>query len=112
MVGGPGCLKRFATGWVALTVALTTTTADVFTLDTNQSSLTVSGTVQGAAIAQQAPGSLTTKYGGTLQVTQTGDTIQFGGPSLITALASGNWQPLTNGSAGLAPANYGASISL
>ena len=55
---------------------------------------------------------MTTKYGGTLQATQTGNTIQFTGLSLITALNSGNWQPLTNGSAGLAPANYGASISL
>ena len=112
VVGGCGCLKLFATGWVVLTVALTSVAADVFTLDTNQSSLTVSGTVQGAAIAQQAPGSLTTKYGGTLQATQTGNTIQFTDQSLITALNSGNWQPLTNGSAGLAPANYGASVSL
>jgi hypothetical protein len=112
VVGGCGCLKLFATGWVVLTVALTSAAADVFTLDTNQSSLTVSGTVQGAAIAQQAPGSLTTKYAGTLQATQTGNTIQFPGLSLITALNSGNWQPLADGSAGLAPANYGASISL
>jgi hypothetical protein len=105
-------LKLFAAGWAALTFTLAPAAAVVFTLDTNRSSLTVSGTVQGAAIAQQGPGSLTTKYGGALQATQTGNTIQISGQSLITALNSGNWQPLTNGSAGLSPANYGASVSL
>jgi hypothetical protein len=112
MVASCGFLKQFAAGWVALTVALSPAVAGVFTLDTNQSWLTVAGTVQGAAITQQAPGSLTTKYGGTLQATQTGNTIQFADQSLITALNNGNWQPLTNGNAGFAAANYGASVSL
>jgi hypothetical protein len=86
--------------------------ADVFTLDTNQSSLTISGTVQGASLAQQGAGSLTTHYGGAIEVTQTASSIQFPGQSLIAAMNSGNWQPLADGSAGVAPANYGAAVNL
>jgi hypothetical protein len=93
-------------------VALAPAMADVFTLDTNLSSLTISGTVQGASLVQQGAGSLTTQYGGTIEATQTASSIQFPGQSLIAAMNSGNWQPLDDGSAGLAAANYGASVNL
>lgn len=102
----------FVVGLFTLTAGLTPVVADVFTIDTNQSSLTVTGSVQGASFAQQGPGSLTTKYGGTIQAVQTANTIQFTGLSAITAHNSGSWQPLTNGVAGSAPANYGATASL
>jgi hypothetical protein len=68
--------------------------------------------VQGANLAQQGAGSLTTHYGGVIQATQTASSIQLPGQSSIEAMNTGNWQPLADGSAGLAPANYGASISL
>jgi hypothetical protein len=55
---------------------------------------------------------LTTQYGGTIEATQTASSIQFPGQSLIAAMNSGNWQPLDDGSAGLAAANYGASVNL
>ena len=105
-------MNLFAAGGLALGLALAPATVDVFTLDTNQSSLTISGTVQGANLAQQGAGSLTTHYGGAIQVTQTASFIQFPGQSSIAAMNTGNWQPLADGSAGLAPANYGATVNL
>jgi hypothetical protein len=110
--GGQCRLNLFAAGGLALGLALAPAMADVFTLDTNQSSLTISGTVQGASLAQQGAGSLTTHYGGAIEVTQTASSIQFPGQSLIAAMNSGNWQPLADGSAGVAPANYGAAVNL
>jgi hypothetical protein len=110
--GGQCRLNLIAAGGLALGVALAPAMADVFTLDTNQSSLTISGTVEGASLVQQGAGSLTTQYGGTIEATQTASSIQFPGQSLIAAMDTGNWQPLADGSAGLAPANYGAAASL
>src|SRR2546422_11454426 len=101
----------FVVGLFALTAGLTPVVADVFTIDTNQSSLTLSGSFQGTSFVQQGPGSLTTKYEGTIQVAQSANSIQFTGESVITAQNSGSWQPLTNGAAGSAPANYGATAS-
>jgi hypothetical protein len=110
--GGQCRLNLFAAGGLALGVALAPARADVFTLDTNRSSLTISGTVQGADLVQQGAGSLTTHYGGAIEVTQTASSILFPGQSLIAAMNTGNWQPLADGSAGLAQANYGASVNL
>src|ERR1039457_2566357 len=110
--GGQCRLNLSAAGGLALGLALAPAMADVFTLDTNQSALTISGTVQGASLAQQGAGSLTTHYGGAIEVTQMASSIQFPGQSLIAAMNSGNWQPLADGSAGVAPANYGAAVNL
>jgi hypothetical protein len=110
--GGECRLNLIVAGGLALGVALVPAMADVFTLDTNQSSLTISGTVQGASLAQQGAGSLTTQYGGTIEATQAASSIQFPGQCLIAAMNTGNWQPLADGSAGLAAANYGASVNL
>ncbi len=85
--------------------------ADVFVLDTNQSSITISGTVAGYSFAAQGAGSLTAAYGGTIQAAQTANTIQFTGQSLIQAQNSGSWQPKSDGSAGSEPANYGAQAN-
>jgi hypothetical protein len=90
--------------------------ADVFTVDTNKSSITLSGSIDllGSAysLEAQGPGSLTTAYGGTVQVSQAGSTIQFTPSSLIQALDSGDWQPESDGSAGSAAANYGGQVSV
>ena len=87
------------------------TQAQVFTLDTNQSSLTISGNAAGYTLVEQGPGSLTTKYAGTIQAIVTGTTIEFPGQSLIQALTNGSWQPKPDGSAGNAPADYGGSAN-
>ena len=82
--------------------------AQVFTIDTNQSTITLSGSVLGYAFMAQGPGSLTTSYQGTVQTALAGGTIQFTGQSLIQAQTNGSWQPKADGSAGSQPANYGA----
>jgi hypothetical protein len=84
----------------------------VFTLDTNQSSVTISGSVLGGTIAAQGAGSLTARIAGNLQVMLAGNTIQFVGQSQILAQTNGSWQPLADGSAGSAPADFGAQASL
>jgi hypothetical protein len=67
-------------------------------------------------IVEQAPGSLTTSFSGTLatDVDLTGSTINFFGASGGTALAaaiSGNWQPGIGGTQGATdPANYGGTF--
>src|SRR5689334_16563259 len=86
--------------------------ADTFTIDPAQSSLTVSGMVFGIAFNPQGAGSLTTVYNGTIQVAQTGGTIQFTGGSLIAAETSGSWKPLPGGGNGSAPADYGGLANI
>ena len=98
-----------AVGLFALMLGVSPVAADVFTIDPNQSALTISGSFSGTSFAQQGQGSLTTKYTGTIQAAQTAGTIQFTGSSLITALTNGTWQPLAGGGAGSAPADYGAT---
>src|ERR1035437_2944922 len=99
----------FAVGLFTLMLGVSPVAADVLTVDPNQSSLTITGSVAGTSFVQQGAGSLTTKYGGTIQATQTAGTIQFTGLSLITAQTHGSWQPLAGGGAGSAPANSGAT---
>lgn len=86
--------------------------ADVFTIDPTQSSLTLSGSAVNFTFTQQGAGSLTTVYNGTLQVAQTGGTIQFTGGSLIMAQTNGSWKPLSGGANNnAAPADYGAQAN-
>ena len=85
--------------------------SEVFTIDTNRSSITVSGNILGSTFMEQAPGSLTTDTGGTIQAAVTGSMIQFPGQSLIQPQVNGSWQPMPDGSPGSAPADYGAQAS-
>lgn len=83
-----------------------------FVLNSVQSSITVSGSVQGTAITQQGSGSLRTTYSGTIQAQTTASSIRFTGGSRIIAANSGSWQPQIDGTAGNQPANYGAQVNL
>jgi hypothetical protein len=83
----------------------------VFNLDPARSSITLSGSVLNNAFKEQGPGSLTTSFSGTIAADVTGSTIQFIGGSAIDAQTNGNWQPQTNGAAGSAPADYGATAA-
>ncbi|MCX6928371.1 MAG: hypothetical protein NT154_34955 [Verrucomicrobia bacterium] len=94
-----------------LSVNLAYPQARVYTLDPNQSALSISGNIIGYTMTQQAPGSLTTKFGGTIQATVVGNTIQFAGLSLVEAQDSGSWQPKGDGTAGSESANFGAQAS-
>ena len=83
-----------------------------FVLDTNNSSLTISGTLESAVFQQQGAGSLITKISGTIKAEVTSSNITFVGGSAIVALNSGNWQPGPGGVAGSAPANFGVKVSV
>jgi hypothetical protein len=101
---------------LAMACCLVSTTArgelKTFVLDTNNSSLTISGTLEGAAFQQQGAGSLTAKISGTIKAEVTSSNITFVGGSAVVALNSGNWQPGPNGVAGSAPANFGVKASV
>ncbi|MDQ6631870.1 MAG: hypothetical protein M3Y82_08940 [Verrucomicrobiota bacterium] len=84
----------------------------VFSLDPNQSQLTLSGTANGSPFVQQGPGSLTTVYTGNINADVSASTIQFTGSSIIDARTNGVWQPLSGGAAGSAPADYGARATV
>jgi hypothetical protein len=95
---------------VALLVVITgvhAALAQTFLIDTNQSSVTISGTVLGSSVMTQGPGSLTARIGGNLQAAVNASTIQFIGQSLIEAINNGSWQPKADGTAGSQPANFG-----
>ena len=104
----PAVVAGSAAIWLVLIGGVFSASADVFTIDPAQSSLTLSGSALGATFTPQGSGSLTTTYGGTIQLTQTAGTIQFTGGSLIAAQTNGSWQPLVGGGNGSAPADYGA----
>ena len=91
--------------------ALTVVGAEVFTVDSTQSFVSISGTVAGQALHEQGSGSLTTHYQGTLVADIGADTIQFPGQSQVVAMNSGSWQPLSDSSDGSEPANYGGTAS-
>lgn len=85
------------------------------TIVTASSSLTLGGSLNTVSYAQQAAGSMTTTYSGTVNVTidPVANTIQFNGASAL-ANNSGSWQPQPGGGApaapGNGPANYGFTV--
>jgi hypothetical protein len=82
-----------------------------FTIDPARSSITLSGAVIGMSMQPQAPGSLTASFAGTLEADLSDTAIAFSEPSRLRSQNSGNWAPGVNGTAGTAPAAYGAMIS-
>ncbi len=102
---------------VALVSMATAASANVvtFTIDSSQSSLTLSlYTLDGAPISSaQTPGSDTTSLSGTVNVDLTGTTIEFL-PTADTqfALQAVPQAPLPDGAAGTAPAQIGLNLDL
>jgi hypothetical protein len=88
------------------------TKAAVFTIDSSQSQITLSGTVSGYTFTAQGSGSLTAAYNGSVNATVSGSAIQFTGSSTIAAVTNGVWRPAAGGLAGSAPADYGAQVNL
>jgi hypothetical protein len=86
-----------------------------FNIVTNQSSIAVSGNVDGAlgsaTIQPQATGSLTTKYTGTIKTDRSASGISFLSGSSIDANTNGSWRPLADGTDGLATADYGGKAT-
>ena len=85
--------------------------AYVFTVDSSQSRVSISGNVMGAPIRAQGSGSLTAQYGGTLIADVSGDMLRFPGQSEVVAMDSGSWEPQSDGSSGSESANYGGTAS-
>lgn len=92
---------------VSLILCKIITLADVvtFTIDPNQSPLSVSGSLSGVTGNEQGPGSLSTQFTGTIQVDLQSSSIQFIGNSSITLQENGSWQPAPGGTPGSAPAS-------
>jgi hypothetical protein len=81
----------------------------VFTVDSTQSQITLSGTVEGATLTAQGAGSLTTSLNGSIYADLTTSAIQFDTSNSIVAENSGTWKPAVGGGSGSAPANYGGT---
>jgi hypothetical protein len=97
--------------WLLTSLCLTQVSASpvVFTLVSSSSQLAASGFFLGGQFSQQAPGSLTTSFSGTINADLTATTIQFTGGSLIAAQTSGIWQPAVGGVPGSDPADFGGT---
>ncbi len=83
-----------------------------FTIDPLQSQMTISGTALGDPLLEQGSGSLTAHFGGTFEADVTDAAIKFTGGSAIDGQPSGEWEPLPDGSAGKALADYGAKATI
>ena len=97
-----GCLSLAGFLWVARADLAT------FTVDPARSSISLSGSASGAVLTEQAAGSLTTSYTGSLVANVTAGGIVFPGGSVLVARELQSWQPGLNGAAGSASASYGA----
>lgn len=98
------------------TVPLVMAAPEVFTIDPAKSTATCSGSINvpifgNFPVVIQGPGSLTAAYGGTLVVDVTPSTIAFEASGICTAQNSGSWAPLSGGTSGTAPANYGGTVT-
>lgn len=82
-----------------------------FTIDDDQSQITLSGSVAGNTLREQGPGSLNTVLSGNIIADVGAASIQFTGGSTLTAKTNGVWRPGPGGEAGTAPANYAAQAS-
>lgn len=79
-----------------------------YTIDPAQSGLTITGSLTGNPASPQTSGSTSTTYSGTIKMDQTGNTIQFNaGSALVAATLATKQEPLSDGTPGSAPANYG-----
>ncbi len=85
---------------------------EVFVVDTNQSTLTLSGKVAGYDIKEQAAGSLTTKIGGTILLQEAENFLIFPGGSQLILFTNGTWAPAVGGGSGSAPGNFGAKATV
>src|SRR5262245_16327085 len=79
------------------------------TVDATKSQITLSGTVVGSQLGEQGPGSLTSKFGGTIDVTTSNGQIQITSGSLDPEV-NGNWAPGRDGQAA-SPADLAGKAS-
>ena len=84
----------------------------MFTVDSEASTINITGAVLGNALNNQGNGSLMTSFGGELHTVISESTIAFGPDSKIDANTNGDWAPLPGGKNGSAPADFGAKASV
>ena len=78
-----------------------------FTIDSAQTQVTFSGQAVGLTLTEQGPGSLTTRFEGTIKAEVTDASLQFVGGSRLDGVVNGNWSPMAEGEPGTAPADFG-----
>jgi hypothetical protein len=86
-----------------------------YTIKTSLSQISVSGTLTSTLagtepVMEQAPGSLTTTYSGTIKTDFAAGSIQFLSGTTIDANISGSWTPTATGAAGTSAADYGGRV--
>ena len=108
----PRCGKMCSVVVLLIVSFAGTIRADVFTLDPNASTLTISGSnAIAGTIVPHGPGSLTTSYSGTIDATLGGNSITFNMADAMAAI-TGSWQPAPGMGAGTtAPADYGIAFT-
>jgi hypothetical protein len=94
---------------------LLSVTSSLFVVNQAASALTLSGDIGGFPLQQQANGSLTSSYSGSIVADWDLDglTINLDQPGTsLAALVTGDWQPKPDGSSGSAPADYGGKVTI
>jgi hypothetical protein len=81
-----------------------------FTIDSTQSQVALTGTVDGATIQAQGTASLTNFLSGSINADLTASSIQFETSNGIVGENNGTWQPAVGGGSGSAPANFGGEV--
>jgi hypothetical protein len=101
-------LMRLLSFLIAMVISAAATRGATFTVDPQQSSITLSGTVAGAPLSEQGPGSLTSRITGTLDASTSAGQLLIASGTL-DFLTNGVWQPAAGGQPGSAPADFGAN---
>jgi hypothetical protein len=104
----PADFMRLLSLLMAMVISGAGALAATFTVDPQQSSITLSGTVAGAPLSEQGPGSLISHITGTLEASTSGGQVSIASGSL-DFLTNGVWQPALGGQPGSAPADFGAN---
>jgi hypothetical protein len=111
----PAGLAVFVLTCQSLTATTASAAERVYTLVTGDSHIAISGTVTttfgSAPIQPQGPGGASASYSGFIRTDRGEGSIQFLSGSDIDANVTGSWQPLADGNAGAALADYGLRVS-
>ncbi|MCW5560209.1 MAG: hypothetical protein KIT22_20515 [Verrucomicrobiae bacterium] len=83
-----------------------------FTVDPDQTTVTLSGQAAGAALQEQAPGSLSARFHGTVVIEVTPTQILFPGGTRLAPEEVHSWEPGPGGVSGSAPASYGGKARI
>jgi len=83
-----------------------------FTVDPDRTTVALSGEASGAPLQEQAPGSLSARFHGTVVIEVAAATVLFPGGSRVTPEEAHSWEPGPDGANGSAPASYGGRAQI